>query len=89
MSAHARKVKEWDMHIIDVAGKTIEQICRESRVAPASCPLARGSLPTIDQHSVVQNGRQQTRRMRQRNTATAKPVRQDDREGTIMPSQQN
>ena len=92
LAAHARKVSEWDMHIIDVAGKTIEQICRDITRRARKLPASKRLVAMIDYIQLCKTAATD-KKNREREvahiTATAKQCAKTTGAHIIMPSQQN
>ena len=86
------KVSEWDMHIIDVAGKTIEQICRDITRRARKLPASKRIVAMIDYIQLCKTAATD-KKNREREvahiTATAKQCAKTTGAHIIMPSQQN
>lgn len=92
LAANAQKVAKWDMHIIDVAGKTIEQICRDITRRSRKLPPGKRIVALIDYIQLCKTG-VTDKKNREREvahiTATAKQCAKMTGAHIIMPSQQN
>lgn len=91
LMAKARKVSEWDMHIIDVAGKTIEQICRDITRRSRKLPPGKRLVAMIDYIQLCKTAGNSSNREREvaHITATAKQCAKTTGAHIIMPSQVN
>lgn len=91
LASNARKVSEWDFHVVDVAGKTIEQICRD--ISRRSRKLTQGKkiVAMIDYIQLCKTSAKSSNREREvaHITATAKQCAKMTGAHLLMPSQQN
>lgn len=92
LASHAQKVMKWDFHIIDVAGKTIEQICRDITRRSRKLPVGKKIVALIDYIQLCKTAATD-KKNREREvahiTATAKQCAKTTGAHIIMPSQQN
>jgi replicative DNA helicase len=92
LAAQCRKVSAWDMHIIDVAGKTIEQICRDITRRTRKLPTGKRLVAMVDYIQLCKTAATD-KKNREREvahiTATAKQCAKTTGAHIIMPSQQN
>lgn len=92
LASHAQKVMKWDFSIIDVAGKTIEQICRDITRRSRKLPPGKKIVALIDYIQLCKTGASD-KKNREREvahiTATAKQCAKTTGAHIIMPSQQN
>jgi replicative DNA helicase len=92
LAAQARKVSAWDMHIIDVAGKTIEQICRDIARRSRKLPTGKRLVAMIDYIQLCKTAATD-KKNREREvahiTSTAKQCAKTTGAHILMPSQQN
>jgi len=91
LTAHVHKVSKWDMHLIDVAGKTIEQICRDITRRAKKLPKGKRLVAMIDYIQLAKTSSASKNREREvaHITATAKQCAKQTGAHIIMPSQQN
>ena len=91
LQVQAAKISDWDMHVIDAAGKTIEQICRD--IARRSKRLTKGKriVALIDYIQLCKTAAVSKSREREiaHITSTAKQCAKMTGAHIIMPSQQN
>lgn len=87
----ARKISGWDMHIVDAAGKTIEQICRDIARRSKKLPAGKKIVALIDYIQLCKTSAKTNSREREvaHITATAKQCAKLTGAHIIMPSQQN
>lgn len=92
LASHANKVTKWNFSIIDVAGKTIEQICRDITRRSRKLPTGKKIVALIDYIQLCKTGLSD-KKNREREvahiTATAKQCAKMTGAHIIMPSQQN
>jgi len=92
LMAQAQKVGSWNMSIVDVAGKTIEQICRDITRRSRKLPAGKRLVAMIDYIQLCKTGAMD-KKNREREvahiTATAKQCAKMTGAHIIMPSQQN
>ena len=92
LASHANKVTKWNFSIIDVAGKTIEQICRDITRRSRKLPTGKKIVALIDYIQLCKTG-MSDKKNREREvahiTATAKQCAKMTGAHIIMPSQQN
>jgi replicative DNA helicase len=92
LAAHAQKVGKWDMSIVDVAGKTIEQICRDITRRSRKLPAGKRLVAMVDYIQLCKTSATD-KKNREREvahiTATAKQCAKTTGAHIIMPSQQN
>jgi replicative DNA helicase len=91
LGVQARKISGWDMHIIDAAGKTIEQICRDIARRSKKLPAGKKLVALIDYIQLCKTSAKTSSREREvaHITATAKQCAKMTGAHIIMPSQQN
>jgi len=91
LTSHAQKVSKWDFSIIDVAGKTIEQICRDITRRARKLPTGKRLVAMIDYIQLCKTAAASKSREREvaHITATAKQCAKTTGAHIIMPSQQN
>lgn len=91
LGVQARKISGWDMHIIDAAGKTIEQICRDIARRSKKLPAGKKLVALIDYIQLCKTSTKTSSREREvaHITATAKQCAKMTGAHIIMPSQQN
>lgn len=91
LGVQARKISGWDMHIIDAAGKTIEQICRDIARRSKKLPAGKKLVALIDYIQLCKTSAKTSSREREvaHITATAKQCAKLTGAHIIMPSQQN
>jgi len=91
LGVQARKISGWDMHIIDAAGKTIEQICRDIARRSKKLPAGKKLVALIDYIQLCKTSAKTSNREREvaHITATAKQCAKMTGAHIIMPSQQN
>lgn len=91
LGVQARKISGWDMHIIDAAGKTIEQICRDIARRSKKLPAGKKLVALIDYIQLCKTSTKTSNREREvaHITATAKQCAKMTGAHIIMPSQQN
>jgi replicative DNA helicase len=91
LTSHAQKVSKWDFSIIDVAGKTIEQICRDITRRARNLPTGKRLVAMIDYIQLCKTAAASKSREREvaHITATAKQCAKTTGAHIIMPSQQN
>lgn len=91
LSVQVRKISGWDMHVIDAAGKTIEQICRHISRKSKKMPKGKKIVALIDYIQLCKTA--VTSKSREREiahiTSTAKQCAKMTGAHIIMPSQQN
>lgn len=92
LAAQSLKVSKWDMHIVDVAGKTIEQICRDIARRAKKMPEGKRIVALIDYIQLCKTSAD-SRGNREREvahiTSTAKQCAKMTGAHILMPSQQN
>ena len=91
LGVQARKISGWDVHIIDAAGKTIEQICRDIARRSKKLPAGKKLVALIDYIQLCKTSAKTSSREREvaHITATAKQCAKMTGAHIIMPSQQN
>lgn len=92
LTVHAKKVMKWNFSIIDVAGKTIEQICRDITRRSRKLPPGKKIVALIDyiQLCLTAVGDKKNREREVAHiTATAKQCAKRTGAHIIMPSQVN
>lgn len=91
LGVQARKISGWDMHIVDAAGKTIEQICRDIARRSKRLPTGKKLVALIDYIQLCKTSAKTNSREREvaHITATAKQCAKLTGAHIIMPSQQN
>jgi replicative DNA helicase len=91
LASHAGKVSRWDMHIVDVAGKTIEAICRDIARRCRKLPQGKKIVAMIDYIQLCKTAAASKNREREvaHITATAKQCAKMTGAHILMPSQQN
>ena len=91
LASHAGKVSRWDMHIVDVAGKTIEAICRDIARRCRKLPQGKRVVAMIDYIQLCKTAAASKNREREvaHITATAKQCAKMTGAHILMPSQQN
>jgi replicative DNA helicase len=92
LTAQAQKVGAWDMSIVDVAGKTIEQICRDITRRSRKLPEGKRLVAMVDYIQLCKTSATD-KKNREREvahiTATAKQCAKTTGAHIIMPSQVN
>lgn len=92
LAVHFRKIQQWDISIIDVAGKTIEQICRDLSRRAKRLPHGKKLIACIDYIQLCKTS-MASKGNREREvahiTATAKQCAKMTGAHIIMPSQVN
>lgn len=91
LGSHAARVIKWDMAIVDVAGKTIEQICRDISRRAKKLPPEKRLVVMIDYIQLCKTAGKFGNREREvaHITATAKQCAKMTGAHIIMPSQVN
>jgi len=91
LGVQARKISAWDMHIVDAAGKTIEQICRDIARRSKRMPAGKKLVALIDYIQLCKTSAKTSNREREvaHITATAKQCAKLTGAHILMPSQQN
>jgi replicative DNA helicase len=91
LEAKAARIMGWDIHIIDVAGKTIEQICRHIARKSKRLPKGKKIVALIDYIQLCKTSAVSKSREREiaHITSTAKQCAKMTGAHIIMPSQQN
>jgi len=91
LGVQVRKISAWDMHIVDVAGKTIEQICRDIARRSKKLPAGKKLVALIDYIQLCKTAAKTNSREREvaHITATAKQCAKLTGAHIIMPSQVN
>ena len=91
LQVQAKKISGWDMHVIDVAGKTIEQICRHIARKSKRLPKGKKIVALIDYIQLCKTSAVSKSREREiaHITSTAKQCAKMTGAHIIMPSQQN
>ncbi len=91
LAVQTKKISAWDMHVIDAAGKTIEQICRHIARKSKKMPKGKKIVALIDYIQLCKTA--VTSKSREREiahiTSTAKQCAKMTGAHIIMPSQQN
>ena len=91
LGVQARKISGWDMHIVDAAGKTIEQICRDIARRSKRLPTGKKLVALIDYIQLCKTSAKTNSREREvaHITATAKQCAKLTGAHILMPSQVN
>lgn len=91
LHVQVKKISVWDMHIVDAAGKTIEQICRDIARRSKKLPVGKKLVALIDYIQLCKTSAKTNNREREvaHITATAKQCAKLTGAHIIMPSQQN
>lgn len=91
LHVQVKKISAWDMHIVDAAGKTIEQICRDIARRSKKLPPGKKLVALIDYIQLCKTSAKTNNREREvaHITATAKQCAKLTGAHIIMPSQQN
>jgi replicative DNA helicase len=91
LQVQAKKISGWDMHVLDVAGTTIEPICRHIARKSTRLPKGKQIVALIDYIQLCKTSAVSKSREREiaHITSTAKQCAKMTGAHIIMPSQQN